>query len=61
MTQATAWWQAKRACCVQVVKAALPPSISMASAHSVLYIGKAVRVLQQPTGAAAGVSGEPQH
>lgn len=32
----------------QVVEAALPPGISMATAQSVLFIGKAVRVLQRP-------------
>ena len=57
-TPAMQW--AERVCCyVQVVKAALPPGISMASAHSVLYIGKAVRVLQQPAGTARAAPGEP--
>ena len=40
-------------CCVmQVSVAALPPQVSVPIAESILFIGKAVRVLQQPPGAA---------
>ncbi len=32
-----------------MVEAALPPGVSMGTAQSVLFIGKAVRVLQRPS------------
>ena len=39
-------------CVLQVSVAALPPQVSVLIAESILFIGKAVRVLQQPPGAA---------
>ena len=40
----------------QVSMQALPPSISVSIAEDILFVGKAVRVLQQPTGASPALS-----
>lgn len=44
---------------MQVSMAALPPYVSLATAESILFVGKAVRVLRQ--GSTSSSSVEPKH
>ena len=37
-------------CLLQVSMQALPPGVSVSIAEAILFVGKAVRVLQRPTG-----------